>query len=284
MTQVNRTQYKQRQIATGTDQVIAAMPIPSGAVLTGVWGQVHMVVTASKVRGQAATYACQAYILPADLEGALNTEVDGYWDTIVPKDDDIVITAASVDIDVDTDNPDTTPFEEPGIININRVFGVAEHGQKVYSREKILTAANSGPVEPVASSEADLWMPTDSFRIRMRKKYRVERPSYLLFAISSPAWDQVTTGNEVMLTGSQWGMYQNMEVAMDLALPEVLGFTEAGAATPFHDVAELIERLLEPMVEEETAGSFATTTWDLWSKFSFQVTLAPKRSVGVLAG
>ena len=89
--------------------------------------------------------------------------------------------------------------------------------QKIYAREKLMTIASQGLFEPVASSEVDLWMPNDFFKVRIRQNYRVSKPTYCLFAVGVPALDVTTGTNESTLSATQTNLYQNIGVAMDLA-------------------------------------------------------------------
>jgi len=276
--QLFRTQYKQRLISGGADEVVAVMPIPAGGVLANVWGEVHLVAGTNIDRDLAMVYACSGELVP-ELDQVGGLSVDTLWDEAVPKDRPLAVTAGSGEIDRQPESADANVFEEPGEQDFNQIFNVVNVTQKIYAREKLMTVASQGLFEPVASSEADLWMPNDVFKVRIRRKYRVEKPTYCMFAIGIPSMDATTATNEATLTDQETNLYQNMGVAMDLALPEVLGLTETGAETPFAEVATMIAKLVEPLVEEETSGAFSSAPLFVFSRFTFEVQF-PKRAVG----
>lgn len=270
--QLFRTQYKHRLVSAGADEVIGAMPIPAGGTLKNVWGDVHIHSTTNPDRDDAAGYSVRGALIP-EMNDAGGVSLDTFWDEQVPKDVALDVTAASQEIDDTPETADATGFQEPGEPNWNKVFNVVNSVQMIYNREKLMTIGSQGLFEPVASSEVDLWMPNDNFKIRIRQNYKVEMPTYVMFAFNPPAWDATTVTNEATLSAVERNLYQNLSVAMDLALPEVLGLTEGGAESPYAEVATLIGKLVEPIVEEEAGGSFAAVVYHCYSRFTFEIEL-----------
>lgn len=281
--QVFRTTWKHRILGSGADEVIAVMPIPRGGKLTNVWGDVHLVSQTNPDRDKAASYGCHGFIIP-DYVDSESLSVDTLWDNMVPKDLDIDVTAGARDVDVDPETPVGGPVEEPGEANLNRVFNVANDSVRFYNRERILTVASRGLSEPVVSSEVDLWMPNDHFKVRIKDQFRVENFSYAMIAVSQPSWDEVTTGNESTFDQTQTTMLENLEATMMMALPEILGLTETGAESPFSNFANMIKLLVEPQVEEETASAFTTLNYNVFSRFTFEIELGVEGTKGPISG
>lgn len=281
--QLFRTSLKHRLVGSGTDEVIGVMPIPKGGMLTNVWGDVHLVATSNVDRDIAAYYSCQGFIVPF-LDDDDQLSVDTLWDREIPKDVDLSATPGVVDVDVTPETADATPVEEPGEVNFNRVFNIGNTAQRIYNRDRLLTVASRGLMEPVVSSQSDLWMPTDHFRIRDSKRYRVDATSYVMFAISNPNMDDMTTANEVTLSNEEQVMYENIELAMGLALPEIMGMTVTGAQSPFSDLAAMIELMVEPTTEEETAGAFGTHGFNVFTRFTYEVQFGAEGLKGPIAG
>ncbi len=281
--QLFRTQYKQRVIGAGSDEVIGVMPIPSGGMVANVWGDVHLVAQTNLDRDLAAVYACGGWIMPT-VRATAAVSVDTLFDEMVTKDADASVGAQSVNVDDDPLTADATPFEEPGEPNLSRVYNMGAMAERIYNRERILTIASRGLMEPVASSEVDLWMPTDHFKIRISKKFRVSTPSYLMFAVAVPTLDDMTTTNETSLLAFESRLLENLEMAIELSMPMIVGITEATAETPFAELAQFIEKLVEPTTEEETAGAFAQVIYTVFARFTFEVQLGRAANSGPIAG
>lgn len=281
--QLFRKSYKQRVSAGDTDQVVASMPIPAGGMLANVWGEIHSVPSVNLTKIRACLYAVAGYIIPY-YDDTKSLSVDTLWDQKVPKDADLSIAAGTDSIDTTPETTDALSFFDAGQANLNKMFNIGGQPERIYHNERLLTVASRGQAEFVASSEADLWQPTDVVRIRIKDNFRVEQPSYVMFAVGNPELNDVSTGNETTLSAIQEVMLNNLELAIQLALPQIVGMTEAGAESPFADLATLIELLVEPIVEEETANSFAGQTWTHFAKFTFEVQLAPDISKGPISG
>lgn len=281
--QLFRTTIKHRLVPTTTDEVIAAMPIPKGGMLTNVWGDVQLVSATNPNRDLAVMYGCHGFIVPF-IDDDESLSLDTLWDRVIPKDVDIDTTAGVRDVDIDPETAIAQPVEEPGETNPNRIFNIGNVAERIYNREKILSVASRGLPEFVGSSEDDLWMPTDHFKVRDKKRYKVDTTSYAMFAISSPTLDDMTQTGETTFNSDQLIMYENMELAMQLAMPDIVGMTVTGAASPFGEMAELIELLVEPTVEEETVGAFAAVSYNVFSRFTFEIQFGPEGLSGPIAG
>ena len=281
-TQLFRTAYKQRLVAGGADEVIGGMPIPASGVLKNVWGDVHIVAASNVDRDIAIVYAVQGYIIPNEDDTVKN--YDTLWDQMVPKDVSISNAAGSIDADLTPETVDGSPVEEPGEVNVNRIWNVGNFAQRIWNREKILTIASRGLFEPVASSEVDLWMPTDHFKVRIKENYKVDQMSYVLFALGIPAMDAVTTTNESTLVKEREVILNNMDWAVQLAMPDILGLTETGATSVYSDLANMIENLVEPVTEEETPGAFIGPVMNVFTRFTYEVQTGPPTTSGPIAG
>lgn len=281
--QLFRTQYKQIVSPGDSDHVLAGMPIPAGGMLANVWGDVHMVPATNLTKIRACVYAFAGFIVPY-FDDTKSITFESLWNQQVPKDDALSVTAGVVNLDMQPESADATAMFEPGQANLNRLFNVGNQAERIYNRERLLSVASRGQPEFVASSEVDLWQPSDHFNVRIRNNYRVQQPSYVLFAVSNPPLDDMTTSAEVTLNSSEEAILNNLELAIELAMPSIVGLTEAGAESPFLELAEFIEKMVEPITEEETAESFADITWTVFARFTFEVQMGAQAKDGPISG
>lgn len=243
-------------VATATDRVFLGMSLPSDSVLHDVSAIVSVVANGPAPLGAAHLYAVEGYILPVpDPDGVAS--YDDLFNLLVPKD-----TEAEV-IDLNTLSADTTPFYEPGEPDLTGIFDVGVQPQRIFKREKLLTAATGAlsvgrdPESPFAYE----YLPGDMFRIRVKKRYRVRQPSVVVFALASPALDDTTATGDGHLLEAEWPQVKYIGNVMERALLHLFGLTEAGAETPWEEAIKLLKKHLEPDPFEESATNFVSPTW-----------------------
>ncbi len=246
----------QTLVAAGSDRVVLGISLPSDSVLHDVSASVSIVANGPAALGSAHLYACEGYILPIpDPDGSAS--LDGMWDLLVPKDTDVEA------IDLDTLAADTTPFYEPGEPDLTGIFDVGVQPQRIYKREKLLTAA-SGALSVARDPESPFafeYLPGDAFKIRVRKRYRVRQPSVVVFAIASPSLDDTTATPEGHLLEAEWPQVKYIGNVMERALLHLFGLVETGAETPWEEAITLLKKHLEPDPFEESATNFTAPTW-----------------------
>lgn len=239
-------------IAPGTDTVLFGLSLPSGSVLNNVRCTVSLYGGSVQPMATALAYACEGYILPVlDPDAAVGYDV--LFDTLVPKDTD----AQTMDLDVGA--ADTTPFWEPGEADWSTLFDVGLRPELIYRRKRLLTPLNGSaamhrdPETPFLPE----WVPGELFNINIRKRYRIEQPSVVVFAVAQPNLDDTTTTLEGALGESKWGQIKYAGDLLRRALLHVFGLVETGAETPWEEATALLQEHLQPDVYEKTGGFFS---------------------------
>ena len=98
------------------------------------------------------------------------------------------------------------------------------------------------------------------------------RPTYCMFGIACPAFDDTTTAVRDILNDSEWFFVTYLRYVVMQAWPQLAGLTEAGAESPFADLAVFLEDLTEPTVLEDLASTgFLAQQMNTWSRFVFSV-------------
>lgn len=252
----------------GTDRVVASMPIPQDSVLLGYNVVSHAIHNAHMSVKKAASISMAAYMVGVGEDPDAGTTVDVLFDQQVPKDLDLAEGAGGVSIDVGN-SLDTDPFEEPGEVNWNELFGVSSAATKLGETELFCTMASGGRMPHVDTT--DEYYPSGVMGLRSTKGIRVDRPSYLLIAVTVPSYDDVTTAVPTMISALNWSLLQFMDLTVRGMLPQVLGMTEAGAESPAVDFGKLVQDTVEPTVKEETPGAYATQDFNVFTKYEVRI-------------
>lgn len=243
----------------GEDTVLFGITLPGKTVLNGFR------VNASYVLGAAAAGAHQIKMtgsIPLAVETWLLPMTDPdtpstyklTWDRLVPKDVDNEV------IDLDTTGLDTTNFWEPGEMNLNMALRLGAQPMRLSHFHKFTTAANSAvwtgqTIEPVPVQEA-LYTPGGGLSIRVKRSVFVNKPAYLVCAMTLPNMDDVVTSLEAPLSEAELGLVRYMRQSLEGAIMHQLGITGAGGGTWFDSASAALLRHLNPDVYEETAGIF----------------------------
>ncbi len=250
-----------RSVAAGSDQVVLGVPLPSGSVVHDVRCDITLLQKVALAIDKVAMYACEAWIIPVTDPDTIIT-YDVLWDRFVPKDTDVDI------LDLDTGATDATPFYEPGEPDWSQLFDVGLRPERLYHKNRLLTMAN-GSIMSFHDTQTPfdpLWHPGDSFTIRVKKRYVVRQPSYLLIGIANPSLDDTQVPMGSTLVEEKWGQMKYVGHVLERALLHVLGVVEAGAETPWEEATALLKEILEPDVREETAATFVSAAWDVTAK------------------
>ncbi len=255
---------------TGNDTVITGFELPAESVLRSLHVNVDMIgVQTALERERCVMYACAAYLIQLDDPDEAVTH-QTIWDTFVPKYTD------TDTIDLSTGEANATPFWEPGMADFDDLFEMGDRPLKLFMRRKKLNFANPGSggirFQPAETPFEPQWMPADSFRIHINRPIRIRSPSALLVAISNPLTTDTTTTRPI-LTESEWGQIQYIESTLERSLMDQLGVTEAGAETPWTESTDLLRKHLAPDVQEETAGAFATESFNVFQTTQFSHTV-----------
>lgn len=252
------------QVASGTDRVFAALPLPSGSRLNDISIDFRAHQLTSIGIGVNMMWAIEGWILPVlDPDAAVN--VNTLWDNLVPKDTDVEA------IDLDTGATDSTPFYEPGEPDFSDMLEVGLRPERIYHANGIATIGQDSFItfQDNQTPFSVLWIPQIGRRIRIRKNYSVRQPSMALFAFANPSLDDTTATEPTAPAESEWGQLKYIGHVLERALLHLFGVTEAGAETPWEEATALLKKHLEPDVFEDSGGTFGSAAWRVTAKAMF---------------
>lgn len=267
------------RVTAGTDQVVAEYPLPSGGKLNNVDLEVHVIgIEETSIRTLNA-YGLTGFVVPVvDPDAA--TSVQTIWDTLIPKDLD----AGSGVFDLDTLAVDTTPEYELGELDLSAVFElVGLKPREIFRRRKrISVASNSTGFENQAAATDD-FTPVDFFTTKVRGNVSVQRPSMVLFGVSSPDMTQTTATVPTAPSETQWMLLQYLEQAVENMLMFVAGLIETGAETPYEESSAFVAQLLEATLFEEVATGFNPQSWDVFTFATFDISVPGRMQLGTIS-
>jgi len=263
--QFTRKMEGQFSISTETDKVIAWVAIPPGGKVEQVWFDVatsagHIDVNDAVLYG--VTGMCTR-VPDADTVD----EIDDTWDRMVPKDK-----ISTQEIDTDTLTEITAAEFEPGHVELEKTFGMDALGNTEFFRRRRRICYPQSPFGFVDGSP-DLYTPIDYFKTKARLMIPVKAPSVAMIGFSSPGMGVTTIGVADTPTDHEWQMLTWLEVFLFDHWKQITGLIETGAETPYVDATNFITALLEPLVQENTAGSYFATTFIVWCSATWQVSV-----------
>lgn len=246
----------QIQVPAGGDQILFGISLPSGSVIHDIRAKISLIANSDVVRSVASMAAIEGWILPVHDPDAGNS-LENLWDRLVPKDTDDGV------LDIDTGAVDTSPFFEPGEVDLSAMFDVGVKPERLYHRHRLYTMADAlFSYQDNQSTFLVKYFAGEKFMIHIGRRLRVRQPSVLVFALASPQMDDTTNVAPVSLAEAEWPQVKYFGDMLKRALLDVLGVIEAGAETPWEEASALIQRYLDPDVYEEVAGSIEAMTWN----------------------
>lgn len=271
--------YSAIDVSVGNDQVMFGYPIPSGGVLNNIWVNAHLIGPEGVLFQSAVMYGISAFVIQVpDPETAINFGT--LWDNFVPKD----VAESSGAFDLDTDAADVTAEFEMGELDIDAIFDMTPNAPlQIFRRRKMLTVAQGAVNYEVINAGADLWTPGDVLNTQIKRNVRVNAPSAVVMACSSPAMDVTTTTQEVTPSENEWAWLQYLEMGLEQAFIHLMGLVESGAETPWEEAGAFVASLLERAAVEETAGSFAPVVWRVFTAATIELTVPGSMSQKVLS-
>lgn len=256
-------------MAAGADQVIAALQIPEGGSLDS-WRFTSHVIGVDAEFLQVEIYELAGYMINIPDPDSSQTP-DVTWDTNVMKDTALVITAASGELEVDTETTaDTSPVEEIGVPALQNILTEWGPDELLAPYVKMISIADS--IGGFKDATPDTYLPRDIVSKKGGGSGRVDSPSMALWALGSPTLDATVTAWFEADTPAEWAQLQYLEWVLEQAFIEVIGLTEAGAESPWADAATLLVNNLIAFFEQ-TAGAFNPITWNVFTSFSARVTV-----------
>lgn len=264
-----RHTLQQAYVTENVDQVVAACPIPDEGTVNNVRGEVHVIGQEEHTVIRGAMYGFDGFILPVHDPD----QVDSYqtlWDEQVPKE----AGDGAAGFDLDTQTAVTSSHFEPGVSDTEALIDVNNLTQ-VYSRRKLITfASRPAGFEAIGSAgDVNLYTPTDAFMVKTGRKYRVAVPSVLVFAFSNPALNTTQSTAGPIPTEDEWVFLKYIDMFLEDAWVDMMGRHEAGAESPYEDLHNFVNDLLEPTVVQETGGSFNAMAWYVFARFTFDMSV-----------
>lgn len=260
---VVRRTIASRDVGVGSDEPIAWAPMSQGMSLVSVTGSLHVLGPEAIPINLFAAYGFSGYVMPV-IEPEGSSAAKTTWDTMVTKAVDLVATAATEEIDYDWDTADSGPNIEPGELDPSGIFGIGEEVTKTILEPQLefVSWANSRQGGWVAGAP-DVYNPSDFKRFRSRRRITADEPSLAMLAVSAPSMTDVQESmNGFDISGAQpWGMLENLDEVMRFALISALGLTEAGAETPYADMAAFIQNLVAPDMSDESSTHYVANIW-----------------------
>lgn len=266
-------------VATNTDRVMVGYPLPSDGVLNSVHLNCHVIGPQGLEWQMAAFYGISGFVIPV-LDPDNGASFDAIWDAQVPKDEAL----AAGGFDIDTAAADTDPLWEIGTPNMAAVMElIAGKPQEIFKRRKMLSVASPGSQFIRIDAAPDEHMLIDQFSTRVGKRVRVKQPSVVLFGLSSPDTLRTATTVKTIPTEAEWSLLQFLEVALENAFMSLVGLTEAGAESPYEESLAFIAELIEDIVLEDAAGSYAPATWRCFTNATFDISVPGRIAIGTLS-
>lgn len=272
--QVISRQLSSRAISQSTDQVIAYCALPTGAKLNNVW------LESAITRGGLADvrngyfYGVSGYVVGLDdPDGSYSW--DEVWDQEIIK--DMLITSAG---QADIDTPvDTDPEVEVGLVDLESIMGLnAADDMQIFQRRKMVTWAGN----PVGGDGGTQYIPTDYFKTHIKGGPRVNKPSGVLFGLSSPAMDQTTSASAIP-SEVEWLVLQFIDMFLEDMFKWNIGVGTETSGHPYEAGSDTIAKFLENAMWEPSGEAFLfNSAWYVNSKITFDVTIPGMKRVKVL--
>ena len=271
----------QHIVLVGEDRVFASAPIAmQGGRFLGAWGQVQAVAQADINIAVAVMMMARGMVVIHPNPEDTTWDADEIWDALVPKDELHSLTAGiqQIDTDIAVGDEETATFSEPGVPNPTIIAqGDSIWGQRVFDYEEVMTFSKTS--DGFKDATPDTYIPNTIFGVQASQRVQMDDvPGYVLFALGRPALTQTTATVAPLLAGREWLMLRHLTRLIDEAWMQFAGLDEAGAESPFVDIAALIEKLTEPDVQEESSGAWGAASFNCWSTMNI-ITEVPRSNV-----
>ncbi len=275
--QIYMRRWSELAQAAGGDAALMGFPVPDQSTMNYCRGEVHIISQTKIDVDDVMVYGVEGWILQTDDPETDMLDINTLWDSSVPKDDN----ATSFDT---TQASDADEVFDPGQISLPQLFDQELFNpERVFQRHKMVSLA-SNPTGFVAGTP-DTFFATDMFAINIKKKYKVNMDSALLFGVSSPGLAESADNNVVptvggTVSGGFW-MLRYLQEFMDKAAIDMLGAVEVGAETPYDTIINFLLGILDKFNEKAGAG-FAGITIQCIGKCTMGVNVPGRFSFGTI--
>lgn len=270
--------FTSQTVDPNTDSVVFGIQIPSDSEFQGLWGKLHG-ITEGDIDVHNAVWCGMSMYMAAHADPDDLTSFETLWDEIVPKDN--LEVPGSFNLDQAT--ADTSPDFNLGEPDIQMLFDMGQPPIKLWERQELISFASSPTGHTVVSADMDDYWPTFVWdRIRVRRQVKTTVPTLMMAGFSSPDTPAQTTTLPVV-TENAYQIIKYMKSMLEYAWVEWMGLTEAGAESPFENIAGIIVGYLEPAAFIEVAARMPAIGWQVWGQFRAQIKVPGELSIGHLS-
>lgn len=225
--------------------MVAWAPIPDGAKLLSVTGELHVIGSEAAPTNQLSAYGFSGELVPViDPDGSI--DINTLWDNMVTKPVDPTTTASTTMLEFDFDTGQTDPDVEPGDIDLQDLTGLLDPTKQIFSPHiEWMSFAKGAPIATAAGTP-DTYTPRSYKTFRSMRTLEAEGASYALLAVSSPLLGDEQTGENIESTPKAWAIMENIRNVMEDLWKMQVGMVEAGAESPYAEGVSFIAELLAP--------------------------------------
>lgn len=264
---IRKNEYNHMLLAQ-EDRVIASAPIAhDGGKFLSMSGEVHVIGANDQNIATAVMAMLRGVVVPVYDWGDNTLDIDELWDIMVPKDAVHSGTAGNNQIDVGTKvgEENTLTFSEPGTPSVTALAGESYWGNKVYDREHIFTFA--GTSDGFKDATPDTFIPNHIFYPSSSEQVRAEEvPGFYMLALGTPTLANTVGVAVNVINSEEWLILRHLTAFMEDAWKQFAGIDEAGAESPWLNLASLIVEVTEPLANEEVGGSWAQQSFNCFSR------------------
>ncbi len=268
--------------------MLAWLPLPDGARINNLWLESH-IVSGRELENVACVYGMSGQIARKNDPDDASKNYDQEWDLAISKDQDVSVAStamfASMDIDESQDVGDVvvTPESAPGLIDVEGLFGRDLQGsQEFFNRMKLLSTVNAGRNFNSGDSTVTL---TDLVhtKVKFGNKYKVDGMHTAMVGFSNPQMSNTISTIPYTPTEKEWLILSYIDSFVDEMQAYAIGLTTS-TTDPYQDVSAYIAEFLVGSPLEDTGGAWADTSYRVFTKATWDVSLMDRRKITVLSG
>lgn len=278
---IMKKDWTQVLLAAGEDRVFANAPVAhEGGRFLGAHGVVKVVANNDQNINSAVMIFGRGVVAIDPNFNDGSSDIDEVWDRIVPKDEAHSLTAGTgqLDTQVDVGDEETETFSEPGLPSPTILAeGNAVWAKRVWDHSEILTFADTS--DGFKDATPDTFIPNVVFGMQASQRVQMDDiPGHAMFALGNPLLTATSSTVPNVIQSREWLMLRHLTRLIDEAWMQFAGLDETGAESPFADIAALIVELTEPTMHEETAGTWASQSFNCFCE-SVVITEVPRSNV-----
>ncbi len=249
--------YGITDVVSNSDQALFSWPIPRNTTINSFTGEIHVMRTVPINVGEVSIFGIETWLMPLSDEITDLDDMNSMWDTLVPKDNDLVDLDQNFTID-------TNPFKEVGEISVSQLFGQERVAplQRVFQYEGFLSFARTTSGFVPGTPPANTFIPSEIVPLGLTAPSFMPEDGALITGFASPLLN-FTPDNNIIAAGrlDQFYILRFLDDFIDNAQIQLTGLTEAGAESPYEDIMQLILNFLEKVSVESGAHTFLTGTY-----------------------